>query len=312
MIKKPWKVVAVLALSIFALTSNFNLVAALANDDIYEKHYQVDLRNLNISLQNDTIQVSKKNVPISEKLKQIKDADVFEKQLLTNEKFVEDLKLMVKNEKTPISIGVAEAEFIKTLDDEGNVISSRPLTNKEVANEKYSNLAYATNGQTQYYDTLSLYTSISGSSPTYWVQSNAYWSNNQTSDGREALGVTWEDGFRADNDSTTTIQYTNGNEGASLSDFEPYRGAVWNFHDSVYAGGGYWNFLKGAYVGLHVTRSEPYGYHYFTSEYVHTYTTTSWQASVEFDGTALSGASVQLSPSIPQSWKLKAYIGGNF
>lgn len=313
MIKKSWKnkIIATLILSIFVLMSNFSITTVLANNDVYEKHYQADLSTLNISLENDTIKVSKKDVPIAKKLKQNREADVFEKEILTNKRFLEDLKTMIENGKTPIAIGVAEAEILVTLDDQGNVATSRPLTNKEVAKANNSNAVYAVNGQTQYRDTLSLYTSVSGSSPNYWVQSNSYWSSGEISDGREALGVTWEDDFGADNNTATSVSFgLSGSEGASLSDFEPYRGAVWNFHD-----GEYWdhaiNYLNGAYVGAGITRYGNYGLHYFTSEYIHTYTSTTWAASVELDGSGLSGASVQINPST-NTWKLVSYLGGNF
>jgi len=39
-------------LSFLVLLSNFSLSTVLADDNPYEKHYQADLRDLNISLEN--------------------------------------------------------------------------------------------------------------------------------------------------------------------------------------------------------------------------------------------------------------------
>lgn len=303
------KFVVVLILSLLISTSNFNIATALADNNPYEKHYQVDLRSLDISLDNDTIKLSKKDVPLYEKMKQNHDADLFENRILANKKFAEDLKTMIKNGKTPIAIGVAETEILKTVDQNGNLISSRSLTNKEVAEAHNSKAVYADTGQTQYRDALSLYTSLSGTSPTYWVQSNAYWSSGESSAGREALGVTWESTFAANNNSSTTINYTYGSTSASLSQIDPYHGAVWNFADGDAIN---YNYLNGAYVGISLNRVGSNGLHYFTSEYVHTYTTTTWTASVSFNGTGYTGSTITLNPNVQESWHLVSYLGGNY
>lgn len=303
------KFVGVLVLSILISMSDFNITTALADNSPYEKHYQVDLSSLDISLENDTIKVNKKGVPLYEKIKQDKEADIFQNQILANKKFAEDLKTMIKNGKIPIAIGVAEAEVLKTTDKDGNLISARPLTNKEVAEIHNSKAVYADTGQTQYRDSLSLYTSLSGTSPTYWVQSNAYWSSGESSAGREVLGVTWESAFGANNNSSSTINYTYGSTSASLSQIEPYHGAVWNFADGDAIN---YNYLNGAYVGISLSRVGSFGLHYFTSEYVHTYTTTTFSASVTFDGKGLTGSTITLNPNVEQSWHLVSYLGGNY
>lgn len=311
MIKKMSKVIAILVISMFALTSNINIAAAFANDEIYEKHYQANLSSLNVTLENDQVKVTKKDVPLFKKLQQAKDMDVLVKQILTNDQYVADLKEMIKNGKTPIAIGVAEAKFLKTVDENGNVITSRPLTNKEVAQLDNPNLVYAQSGQQEYWDGLYLYTSVSGTSPDYWVQGNSYWGSYQTSTGDEVLGLTWEDDFRALNNHSATIEYLGGTESAGLAKFDPYKGAAWRFHDSEYAGGGWWNMLEAAYVGISVTRDGSYGPHYFTSEYIHTYTTTTWSVTIEGDASSFTGWQINLSPQV-QEWNLVSFVEGDF
>ena len=46
------KVIVIMLLSFLVLLSNFSLSTVLADDNPYEKHYQADLRDLNISLEN--------------------------------------------------------------------------------------------------------------------------------------------------------------------------------------------------------------------------------------------------------------------
>lgn len=206
-----------------------------------------------------------------------------------------------------------KSEFIKVKDSEGNIVYSRPLTTSEVYKYKDSNIAYAAiNGQTQYKDKLSLYTSVSGTSPNYWVQGNACWSSGDTSSGDEFMGILWESSFHGNNNSSSTLVYSNFNNltynNASLNTFDAYHGATWSFSNKAPIRNFY---LTGAYIGISVTRHGSYGYHYFSTEYIHTYTSSSFQVQVSLDSTKTVGATLTVTPT-QNCWKLASYVSGNF
>ena len=316
-------------------TSTFAENGKVSTDDqIYENHYQANLKDIDVQLYGkDEIKVSDKkskkksfitnDLSISSETNDTSDYSTDLKNLhkvLKNEKFKKYFSEMVKSNKTPIAIGVAEAEVLITLDENGKEISSRPMTNKEVKEENEGiATASATNGQTQTRDTLSLYTSVvDKGSGTYWVQSNAYWSGGEYSTGNEAIAITWESAFGANNNSESTISYVLDGTGdvttstASMQDFEAYKGVAWSIPDGYYFWGDYIYRLRGAYAGCSVTRtSGSAARHYFTSEYIHTYSSVAFTASIETDATKLTSATLTLTPT-PTSWKLVSYIQGTF
>lgn len=286
-------------------------------DKIYEKHYTVNLRNLDIKIEDGNVVITQNKT--RELLLDITDENLNNiKEMIKNKNFENDLKKMISEGHTPLAIGVAEAEFEVTKDTNGNDIL-RPLTEDEVknntTNSNISNGAISTlsaTGQTQYRDKLSLYTSISGSSPTYWVQSNAYWSSPMSTYYRDAIGVTWDDKLSVNNNSQCTLKCEYGDYTGSLEKIENTAGAAWSFPCGViYNGGAEYDRLNGVYAGISVTRSGSATTHFFSSEYVHTSQNLSWTAEIGYDSTKATKATLILNPS-PTSWKLVSYLSGTF
>lgn len=305
------KALGILTISAFLIgISNINVAKALANNNIYEKHYQVDLKDFDITLENDVVNVKANKVSLLSKLSKYQNEKTF-KKMLTNKSFEKNLKKSIKEGRTPIAIGVAEAEIVKTYDEEGNLISSRPMTNKEVTEEKFTNKVFAAvNGQTQTRENLSLFTSVSGSSPDYWIQSNAYWGGNgEYSSGNECIGLTWDSSVHANNSSSTNMVYTlEANKKGSLQSFKENQGAAWSFRDGAIVNGGLTSFLTGAYAGISVTTPSTPATHYINSEYIHTFQSLSWTAEVTYDSNNDSTkATIKLNPT-PNSWKLVSYL----
>ncbi|MEQ8156114.1 MAG: hypothetical protein ABRQ25_14690 [Clostridiaceae bacterium] len=335
--------ILLLAMAIPVTSVKANVISDPSKDKIYEKHYTVDLKDIDLKINGDDIDV----IAINENVNAIKLNN-----LLSNKSFKNDLKDMILNGHKPKAIGVAEAIIEKVYDNMGNVIDSRPLTESEVlspstdatSNNSTSsgllgilntfktsllgaisayrtsslgapsstNIKLYTNGQPSTRDTLSLYTSISGSSPNYWVQSNAYWSSGEISNGWEVLGLTWDGNFHCTS-YATTINYTYSTENASLEDFEPYSGMSFSFHDGQthYGWGSMTNYLRGAYIGGTLVRNGSYGRHYFISEYVHTSESLNWVASISASSSSATGVTITLSPT-PISWKLISWIDGSY
>lgn len=272
----------------------------------YEKHYTVRLNNLNLKIENGDVKVS----PKDEVAAIIDKSDIDSLQnMMTNKNFVSDLKKMINDGHTPIAIGVAEAKILNTKDKDGKVISSRPMTVDEVTGNKVYKLA---SGQTQTRDNLSLYTTVSGSAPDYWVQSNAYWSGmGDTSSGDEKLGITWDSTFSANNSSSSTINYSSYTGSGSMDAFSPNQGVDWDFANSKYVGNSPW-YLTGAYVGISVHRnSSSAASHFFTSNYIHTYQSYNGSASISYNSDGKTNVTITLS-GVPSQWPLVSYINGTF
>lgn len=330
--------------SVFASTKN-SLGDTISNtvtdtdNAIYEDHYTLSLRDVDIKVQNENLNITttKNNATSIKSSNELND-------MLKNKSFQKDLKDEIKNGKKPIAIGVAKAEYIKTVDSNGNVISSRPMTNKEVrestipyeseVNTKplstlnFTNkLSYksattqswqpllanklALNGTKQYREGLELFTSISGTSPTYWVQANAYWSGTESGLGNEGIGLTWQSAFLPDNNNKASITYDLGTGVAGMDTFDPEKGVSWSFHDGINSGLAV-NRLLGAYAGISLTRvSGPVAKHSFTASYIHTYQDYPWTATISADSTKQTGVAITVSPQ-KDSWVLVSYVADNF
>ncbi|WP_392485977.1 hypothetical protein ACER0A_013665 [Haloimpatiens sp. FM7315] len=279
------------------------------NDKIYEKHYTVNLKDLDIKIENENVVVTQKNTIKS--LLNITDENLNNiKKMIQNKNFEKDLKKMIKEGHTPLAIGVAEAEFEVTKDANGND-NLRPLTENEVTNSNTIELR-SIKGQTQYRDKLSLYTTVSGASPTYWVQSNAYWSSGMLTYHRDAIGVTWDNSFNANNTSKCSVSTEAvGTLNGSLEQINNNKGAAWSFPCGMYYGGDEYASLKGVYAGISVSRSGTKQRHFFSSEYVHTSEKMHWSAEISYDSNKLTKATLKLNPS-PKLWKLVSYLSGTF
>lgn len=279
------------------------------SDKIYEKHYIVDLKDLNIKMENENVIITQKNTIKS--LLNIEDENLNNiNKMIQNKNFEKDLKKMINEGHTPLAIGVAEAEFEVTKDLNGYE-NLRPLTENEVKNSIPTGTR-SIQGQTQYRDKLSLYTTVSGSSPSYWVQSNAYWKSGILTGRRDAIGLTWESSFGINNNSKCSVVTDNlGNLNGSLEQISAHRGAAWSFPCGMYHGGDEYTSLKGVYAGASITRSGSKQKHFFSSEYIHTSQKLNWSAELAYDSNKLTKATLKLNPS-PSSWKLVSYVSGTF
>lgn len=297
------------------------------NNKIYERHYTLDLRDLDFDIQDNNVSIkSKKTINSASSLYKISaglnnDTDFFLdtkskknklSEMLNNSKFKYDFINMVKDNDTPLAIGVAKTEVLITCDKDGHEISSRPLTEDEVKEVNLKTNLYSATGQTQKRETLEVYTYVKGTSPNYWVQVNAYWRSNygEMSAGYEAAGITWDSSFSANNSSTTTAVYGWENKVGSPQDFKAHAGISWAFPSGVDKGP-VKDGLKGFYGGIGVKRTGGYGYHNFTGEYIHTYSNLSWTAQVSYNSASLTQATISLTNS-NSSWKLVSWVSGNF
>lgn len=329
------KIISTLSLSIVLAISTHTVTSAQENDkyskdSIYVQNYNIELEDLDTVIEGDNVKIDfkKKNDNITEKAKNNKE--YLESRFKKDKKFKEDFKNSVKNGKTPNQIGVAEYYILRTLDKSGKEIDSRPMTESEVQSTTFSSdisTAIAkdnssneiigkvqrklANGQTQTKDTLALYTSISGTSPTYWVQSNASWGTPNSATGDDVIGVLWENNFRANNTSTSTINYDHRTTVASLSKFDATKGAAWSFPSSHYMSAGLYDRIRSAYAGISITRSGALAQRTFVSEYIHTWQSYSVTPAFTIDSTKATSVTITLS-GVTKSWKLPAYITGRY
>lgn len=317
------KKISVLFLSLVLISTCINPISkanAEELDKIYEKHYSIDLSNIDMKVSNNNIKLYYKDEILSEKnlfkirnnLKPNNSMKEMQKLIDENENFKKDLIKDIKNGKAPIAIGVATAEFEITKDINGKIVNERPLSVKEVKNNTFKATPRA-KGETQYRDTLQLFTSVSGKSPNYWVQVNAYWGKANTSNGWEAAGITWDKSFYAKNSTSTKAVYTGATKDkkGSPEKFKSRAGVSWAFPNIEYYGGGDMDGLKGFYGGISVTRDGKYGNHTFTGEYIHTFHNFKWTAEVSADSSGKTGAKIILSP-MKDSWRLVSWVQGKF
>lgn len=297
------------------ISINKNINQENNENNPYVDEYTVDLNNLDLKIENGKIVAHhiNSNYYLSSIVNENQSKDLLNlSEVLKDKEYEKDLKNLILQNKKPIQISVSKVKVIEKLDENGEEISSRLMTVDEVNNIKNNGfIEAASQGTTQRYNGLSLYTTVSGSGPDYWVQANAYWEHPGTSRGKDYISITWPSNFTKMNNDVCKVSYTPRFEDrGGLYTVKPNAGAIWQFRD-VFGGGSEFYQAKGVYAGCSVKRtSGSKSYCSFTSKYVHA--TSKPSVSFSFTvGVKANAGTINVSRE-KIDWPLSSNVSGNF
>lgn len=288
------------------------------NSSIYENHYNIDCKDLNFSInKNDVLEINvdvelKNATSINDKnlLKQ-KQAEI--EKIKSDEKYINDLKKMVKKGNNPAQIAVAEAIFLRVTDINGTVIEERPMTNAEVlqyGEDDFGILSTTDTGTTYSREQLRLYSTLIRDFSEFWVQANSYWTSSMPSSGDDFISVLWNKDFLYNGiDSFSGEHFGDFQVSGGLCELEETGGAAWSFRDTIYIDSSIGT--EGVFAGVQLQKQvQPNSTYTFKSVYTRTFSALSFSANITASPTGLTGTLV-VSPLASQ-WVLVAPLTGYY